>query len=109
MPRNRVAYLAHVAVLNNCVRKRTFSCRAPCPCITGERGEQAAPVSGPNAGHHGRCGSATKNRRAQSVPRRARTVAGRRTARSELTRLDEEEPETIEQHRSEERGADTQA
>ena len=28
---------------------------------------------------------------------------------SELTRLDEEEPETIEQHRSEERGADTQA
>ena len=29
--------------------------------------------------------------------------------RSELTRLDEEEPETIEQHRSEERGADTQA
>jgi low affinity Fe/Cu permease len=30
-------------------------------------------------------------------------------ARSELTRLDEEEPETIEQHRSEERGADTQA
>ena len=29
--------------------------------------------------------------------------------RSELIRLDEEEPETIEQHRSEERGADTQA
>ncbi len=28
--------------------------------------------------------------------------------RSELTRLDDEEPETIEQHRSDERKADTQ-
>jgi hypothetical protein len=42
------------------------------------------------------------------VPRRVRTVVAEGRTRLELTRLDEEEPETIEQHRSEERRADTQ-
>ena len=40
MCRNEVAYLAHVALLNDCVRKRTFSCRALCPC---SRAREQAP------------------------------------------------------------------
>ena len=45
MCRNGVAYLAHVALLNDCVRKRTFSKPSTLPALTGER-ERRAGIAG---------------------------------------------------------------
>ena len=97
MPRNRVAYLGSRSSAEQLREEADFF--LPSACRTPRQVQLASAF----------CLNRRTYRRPGRAPQNANCCGPKDGARSEPTRLDEQEPETREQHRSEEGGTDTQA